>query len=228
MRPISSTGRRAHVVCRLLLGPLISSGCASEPPRQKYEVSFRIQGDPGQPVASASIRSGEREIGKTDQNGYLAVSLEGIEGQAHAFQLLCPDGFRSPSQPLPVILRQVSETGKQPEYEARCEPLLRTVVVAVRTEHGVDLPVLYLGREVARTDSAGAAHFSLKTAPQDTIEITLDTSRNQQLRPRNPSMRFEVAERDDVYLVQQAFAVPSVVKAPTIRKLPGILNLRSR
>lgn len=202
-------------------------GCAGEPPRQKYEVSFKVYGDPGQPVADAAIKSGERDVGRTDAQGQLSVTLQGDEGQSHAFQVLCPEGFRSPAQPITVVLRRVSEQGKKPEYPARCEPRLRTVIVAVRAENGADLPILYLGREVARTDSAGAAHFALKSAPQDTVEVTLDTSKNQQLRPRNPSARFEVAQRDDVYLFQQTFTLPPKVRAPAIRRMPGILNLRA-
>lgn len=207
---------------------LTQSGCAGKPVPQAYEVSVSVHGDPGQPVADAKILFGNREIGKTDVHGQLSVTLQGTEGQTQAFQVLCPEGYRSPQQPIAVILRRVSESGKRPEYPARCEPLLRSVVVAVRAEKGPNLPVMYLGQEVARTDSAGAAHFMLKSAPQDTIEVSLDTSRNQQLRPHNPSVRFEVAQHDDLYLFQQTFTVPPKPKAPKIQRLTGIINLGKR
>jgi hypothetical protein len=156
------------------------------------------------------------------------VTLEGREGESHAFQVLCPDGYRSPSEPVSVVLRRLSEATKTPEYPARCEPLLRVAIVAVRAEKGPDLPVLYLGQVVARTDSAGAAHFMVKSAPQDTMEVTLDTSSNEQLRPRNPSARFEVAQRDDIYLFQQTFTLPSKAKKRIVRRRPRILNLGAR
>lgn len=218
---------RSGVLSALLLA-LSCHGCAGKPVLQTYDVLVNVHGDPGQPVTDARILFGNRELGRTDAHGELSVTLRGTEGQTHAFQVLCPEGYRSPQQPIAVVLRRVSESAKRPEYPARCEPLLRSVVVAVRAEKGPNLPVLHLGQEVARTDSAGAAHFMLRSAPQDTIEVSLDTSKNPQLRPHNPSVRFEVAQHDDLYLFQQTFTVPPKPKAPRIQRLTGIVNLGRR
>jgi hypothetical protein len=47
------------------------------------------------------------------------------------------------------------------------------------------------------------------------------------LRPHNPSARFQVADRDDLFVFEQAFrAPPPPSKRPVLRRDPGIINLR--
>ncbi len=216
--------------CKLIssLFAVLVLGCSEPPPQaEEYQLGLTIYGDPGKPVAGARVSQGARPIAESDAEGRVAISSSGSEGQVLAFQVHCPEGYRSPPQPISVVLKRVAESDRRPEYQAHCEPLLRTAVVAVRAEHGPDLPVLYLGREVARTDSSGAAHFMLKSPPDDSIEITLDTSQYPKLRPHNPSARFQVAQRDDVFVFEQTFrAPPPPSKRPVLRRAPGIINLR--
>ena len=96
-----------------------------------------------------------------------------------------------------------------PEYDVACPPLLREVVVAVRTENGPNLPVMYLGREITRTDESGAAHVLLSVAPSEPVEIVLDTNSlaGQRLHPKNPALSFVVPPHDDVVLFDQRFTV---------------------
>jgi hypothetical protein len=89
-----------------------------------------------------------------------------------------------------------------------CEPALRNVVVAVRAENGADLPVKYLGREVARTDAAGAAHFLLRVEPGVQVEVGLDTHDKRWLLPRDPVAHFLARSEDDVFVFDQPFVIP--------------------
>ena len=67
------------------------------------------------------------------------------------------------------MLRRLAEPSKVPAYQATCPPTTRAIVVAVAAENGAGLPVLYLGREVARTDASGAASVLLHAVPGEPI-----------------------------------------------------------
>ena len=79
----------------------------------------------------------------------------------------------------------------------------------MRAENGPNLPVVYLGKEVARTDAAGAAHVLLSLKPGDQFEISLNTSErgSERLRPQNPAVAFVVKGRDDIMTFDQHFAI---------------------
>jgi hypothetical protein len=116
----------------------------------------------------------------------------------------CPDGFQSPTKPIQVVLKRLADD-KKPEYDVACPPTNRTVVVAVRADGGGNLPVLYLGREIARTDGSGAAHVMLKLKPDESFDLVLGTTENASLRPQNPFASFAVKERDEVFVFDQKF-----------------------
>ena len=132
------------------------------------------------------MRFDGKEVGKTDAEGVGKLKLEGTDGETFPIGVACPDGFRSPARPVDVTLRRL-EDGKLPEYFVSCPPATRSVVVAVRAENGANLPVVYLGREVARTDGSGAAHVHLR------------------LKPQNPTASFVVKDHDDVFSFDQRF-----------------------
>ena len=78
---------------------------------------------------------------------------------------------------------------------------------AVKAEGGPKLPIKYLGREVARTDASGAAHFLMKLKPGEQITLQFDTSEYDKLRPQNPTVSLFVGQSDAIELVKQPFQV---------------------
>ena len=54
--------------------------------------------------------------------------------------------------------------------------------------------MLFLGREVARTDASGAAHVLLKLKSDEAFDLVLGTEGNDRLRPQNPSASFVVKD----------------------------------
>jgi hypothetical protein len=180
-------------------------GCDSAPQLATFPVALRIQSDPGRPLAGARVVYRGEAAHVSDDQGLVALSLQGVEGTSVSFNIECPEGHRAPSAPLSVVLRRANEADRRPEYAVLCPPLFRTVVVAVRAERGASLPVVQLGREVGRTDASGAAHVVLQSAPEETVELTLDTSAHPLLRPRNPTTRFRVGQSDDILVFNQAF-----------------------
>jgi len=89
-------------------------------------------------------------------------------------------------------------------------------VVAVRAEGGANVPVLYLGREIARTDGSGAAHVAFRVASTDAVTLTLDTTEQPKLRPQHPSMSFHGAERDQLTAFAQKFEAEAAKPKPRV------------
>jgi hypothetical protein len=186
-----------------------------EPERPPFEFVVRVESDPGEPLAGALIRHAGADLGVSGATGALRVRARGQEGERLTLNVTCPAGFRPPERPTNVTLRRASENGRRAEYLVTCPPEKRTVVIAVRATHGVNLPVKVLEREVARTDASGAAHVVLAGSPEETLELTLDTSAEPRLRPKSPTARFAVGSRDEIVVYNQSF---ELAPAPAARR----------
>jgi hypothetical protein len=145
----------------------------------------------------------------TQADGSLLVALNGTEGEAVDLTIRCPQNFDSPKRPVSVTLVRFVDIQKVPEYQANCAALQRNVVVAVRAVNGANLPVKFLGREVARTDQAGAAHFELTVRPDEAFVVTLDTTEkgSERMKPQNPSRSFNVPAQEEIALFNQTFQI---------------------
>src|SRR4051812_25653791 len=213
------TVARARLLCCVL--PLVSAyGCdAQSASARGYQFAVRISGDPGRPVAGASLTFKGQQVAVSDSAGVAQLSAHGQEGELVDFGVACPEGYRSPSSPVSLRLTRLREGSAIPEYQVTCAPALRDVVIAVRAENGGDLPVKYLGREVARTDAAGAAHFLLRVEPGAQLEVALDTHDKRGLRPQNPVAHFLARSEDDLFVLDQPFVVTREVRhAPVTGK----------
>lgn len=192
---------------RLWAFPIVlAAGCSAlepvAPPPQ--EVIVRVSGDPGQPIKGAALLHNGEKVSQSGDDGVARLKLTGKDGESFDIAVSCPDGFQSPQKPIQVVLKRLADD-KKPEYDVSCPPTIRSVVVAVRADGGANLPVLYLGREVARTDGAGAAHVLLKLKPDEPFDLVLGTQDNASLRPQNPFASFVVKERDEVFVFDQRF-----------------------
>ena len=126
--------------------------------------------------------------------------MSGNEGSTVDYTVRCPTDFASPAKPVTVILRSVVDKNKPPEWPVSCAPQIRKVVVAIRAEGGQNLPVTYLGQQVATTDASGAATVLLDMRPGDQFELKLDTSMKgyERLQPKDPVQAFHVRAKDEV------------------------------
>lgn len=204
--------RQAKALAVMALAALVG-GCSAfeaEPP-PPFEVEFKVTSDPGRPLADAEILHNGKTVAKTVADGTALLKLRGQEGESFSFAIKCPEAYQSPPRPIAVSLRRIAGHGKRPEYVASCPPKTRTVVVAVRADDGADLPVTYLGQEIARTDESGAAHVMLQLKPNEPFQLALDTSGNDRLRPQNPVATFMVKDRDEVFTFDQKFVVQRAV-----------------
>jgi len=194
----------------MFVAACLSLGCSrfDPPPPPPQIVIIKVSSDPGVPLGDASLLFNGKEVAKTGADGKGQLRLSGDDGDTFQVMVKCPEGYASPTRPVNVQLRRLAEKGKYPEYEVSCPPDHRTVVVAIRADNGAQLPVVHLGREVARTDASGAAHVLLKLAPGESFELMLDTSSYEKLKPQNPVANFLVSESDDVVLFDQKFDIP--------------------
>jgi hypothetical protein len=195
--------------CRHLCSCALAAvlGCSQGPELGEYDVQVNFESDPGQPLAGAELLLMGQVAGASNPDGVVELRAAGQEGERIKYKVRCPPDHRSPEQALIITLTTLSGAAPPPEYRVRCTPESRSVVIAVRAQRGPDLPVTYLGREVARTDASGAAHWQLQLARSETVEVTLDTSARPDLRPQNPSKRFESPDEDAVLLFDQDFVV---------------------
>lgn len=189
----------------------LALGCtqvSQETPANGYELIVHVESDPSRPLAGARVSHAGRELGVSAPDGRVTVHATGSEGERIEFEVACPTGFRSPAAALTVTLRHAGGGAQRPEYFASCPPLTRKLVIAARLEHGSNLPIRYLGRELARSDGDGVAHVLLEGETDKTVELTVDTSDQPQLRPKSPVSRFRIGDHDDVVLLTQTFQSP--------------------
>ncbi|HMJ52557.1 MAG TPA: hypothetical protein VK540_10790 [Polyangiaceae bacterium] len=197
------------------LGALLSlalasaAGCNRASTAASYDFLIRVSSGPGRPLAGARVLFQGKTVGTSKDGGTVKLSIEGTEGEVFPFTVACPDGYRSPAKPLDVTLRRLADPGEPPEFSVSCTPLTRSVVVAVRADQGPNLPVVYLGQEVARTDASGAAHVLLTLAPGEEFELMLDTANaaGERLRPQKPTGKFSVKNEDEILTFHVPFAV---------------------
>ena len=176
--------------------------------RQKFEVLIRVATPQGEPVQGAQITLEGKPIGATSDQGVSVLPFTSNEGDTYDLGIQCPTGLQSPSKPITVTLRKLAD-GKRPEFVASCAPTSQLVLVAVRTDNGPNLPILYLGNEIGRTDQAGAALVGLRLPPNESFELKIGTSEPgaEWLRPQSPSTTFPVKTQDDVLVYEQKFTI---------------------
>ncbi len=190
------------------------------PPPAPFEVLVHVTSDPGKAVTNAELKLDDKTVGKTDSSGAAKAKFNGKDGDSIDLSVKCPVEFESPALPISVTLRRLAEGSRVPTYEVRCPPAVRSVVVGIRTENGANLPVLRLGRPVARTDAAGTAHLLLSVKPGEQVDLTLSTAEkgSEQLRPQNPMLMFIGKNRDDFVVLEQKFTAEK--KAAPVRQGP--------
>lgn len=204
-----------RLVSVALLLPLVLS-CAEPPPPEPFQISVKVESDPGRPIAGVSISRSNRVLGTTGLDGRATLKIAGVEGEITDVVVACPEGFQTPSKPINIRLTRLAERSKIPEYAVQCPPSMRRVVVAVRADNGAHLPVMYLDKPVTRTDSSGAASFALEVQPGSQFTVSLNTTERKDLKPISPSKVFVVSQQDDVFLFDQKFDVErrKVIAAP--------------
>ena len=220
--------KRLSRVLGFALCALISAGCSKiidEPKALPFEVQVTIVSDPGKPLAGAELLAGTKVVGRTGAAGTAMLRFTGTEGDQVDLVVRCPADYESPSRTLSIGLRRLAPGSPLPKFEAACPPTSRTTVVGVRADNGPNLPVTLLGRVVARTDTSGAALFTLHTKSGEQVVVTLDTTGEELLKPQNPALTFVAKDQDDFVLLETAFTVGKKKLPPRPKQRPRPMPL---
>jgi len=196
---------------------LAISAC-EQPPPPPITITVRARTETGAHVANADVFAGSMLVAHTDRDGLARLDIRGAEGDTFYVRVDCPAGYRSPNEPLAVRRLGIAASTSLPEYAVVCHEMRHTMVVAVRAEAGPDLPVFYLGKEVARTDRSGAAHVTVAMDVHERIELMIGTAGkdNEKIHPQNPVSVFEMPDHDDIQLFPVTFT-RDVKKPPPAR-----------
>lgn len=214
----------SHAPCLALSLLGLASGCGSSAPPPLYPITLRVVTD-GRPLPGAAVVIGGRELGATDAQGRFRMETVGTEGTAVEVVVRCPPGFRSPPQPLAVVLRstvQLDQTqrGQGIETTAQCPPTQRIAAVVVRIPGRPNLPIVYDNREITRTDLQGVAHMIFRVGGGDTLRLRIDTHEQPLLRPANPELVVHTTDSDNVYVSSQNFEDAPPPRVPRPRAAP--------
>lgn len=177
---------------------------ASEP---TYPVLVIARRDDQDTVPEVQLLLGSKVAGTTGPQGSVQLSLKGAEGDLVALTVKCPETYASPEKPVVVGLRRMASGSPPPKFEVQCVPLLRQIVVGIRTENGANLPIRRLNQVVGQTDASGVAHLLLQASPREAVTLTLDTRGDDTLRPQSPTLTFSAPDRDELILLEQKFTV---------------------
>jgi hypothetical protein len=199
---------------------VVLAGCAPEAWQTSQRIRVNVVSDPGVPLAAAELHAGTHRLARSDHNGTMEVELPGKPGDVAKLGLSCPPGYRAQESELSVLLREPQAQERPPEFSLACPPLTRTLVVAVRADRGANLPLRYLGEELARTDASGVTHALVQAKPGDALTLTLDTSAEPQLMPQHPELKLSVPDHDDLVVFDQAFKRPKEKRKPVPPKPP--------
>jgi hypothetical protein len=198
-----------------------------EPKPVPFEIRVHVESDPGKPILGAQILAGTKIVGKTDASGFARLKFGGTEGDQVELGVKCPSDYDSPSKPLTIALRRLAQGSRPPQFDVRCAPIVRSVVVGVRADQGPNLPITVLGRTVARTDASGAAIFTMQVKPSEQVVVTLSTEEKgaERLRPQNPTLTFLTKDKDDFIVLDQPFKLePKKYKPPPPKNIPRPLD----
>ena len=206
-----------------------ASGCGSmsldPPPPPPFTVAFAVEGDPGHPMRGAVVSRNDKSMVTTGADGRAELTLNGADGETVDATVKCPEGHTSPAKPISIRLARTGD-GKAPLFNVACPPTQRRVVVAVKVENGPNLPVVYLGKVITRTDESGAAHFAVEAPPGGQFLVMLDTGENKRLSPASPSKPFTIGSTDEIVVFEQKFEVEKKKVRVVKKTLPTCLGCK--
>jgi hypothetical protein len=195
----------------------VACGCSSagSDPSVQSRLSVRTQSTDGTALAGVILELDGHRV-TSDADGAIALTVSGNEGERREISVVCPENYEASSPRLTISVRKPTSASKSYAYEVSCTPLRHEVVIAVRAIRGPDLPVLYLGSEIARTNEDGVAHALVTVPAGESLRITLASDEGG-LLPRNPTFDFPAVERDEVLSISEVFEPIPQPKALRVR-----------
>jgi hypothetical protein len=212
---------------------LAAASCAA-PQRHEFNLSMRTVSDDGLLLEGVQVFHGDQDLGTTSKSGLLYVDVEASSGSSFDVRFECPKGYVADRDHVVVPLRDAKEVaeGEEPKGSAnalsltlQCRPNERKATVVVKANMA-NLPVRLGDTIVGKTNAEGVAYVSLQFPAKQVFELSLDTSSQSLLFPRNPHFPFVMPGRDEVFVIQESFRVVQPPPPPKIKKKKKVKKVR--
>lgn len=210
------------------VGLFVSSACdLSAGSTRVVHVRVRVTADSGTPLSGVPVRVDDDVAGRTGSAGFLLVELSAATRREVRLEPVCPEGHRQPDGPSVVRLRSYSGKGARTnlEIELTCRRARRRAIFIVRAINAADIAVRLDGEVVARTNPDGIAHLSRSAAAGTEYLIELDASEHSNLLPRSTMRRFELPDRDEIFIVEQRFERDGMKRESRRHRRPRIFRI---
>ncbi len=196
---------------------LFARACSTPPPEPTVQLEVWVHDDMDAALAGVSVSMDGVQVASTDAQGRARAMVVG----SHAGKVQV--AARCPPQHRPLDPRSVPLGAQVHTLTVRlvCKPLERTLAIVVRAPGGQGAVVRADGEPVGRIDAEGVLHAVVQRAPESSLRLTIDTSAQPQLIPQHPVREVQVADRDDIVVFDQAFALAQPrPRARRARKAP--------
>lgn len=175
-----------------------------------FELEFTGANDRNEALAGISIRVGDTDIGRTDENGRLHVSVAAQARDRYPLRVRCPSehvAVTAPSEIVFLAKRDLDgENNSRIEVAIECERAQRVAAVLVHTPGYEGMPVLVDGVETARTGPGGFAHLRVDLPPSAPFLVEIDSSEYPKLIPQNPRRSMSIGQEDGLFVFEQSFS----------------------
>lgn len=185
----------------------------------RYTLTFATVDDLGEPLARVPIQVGETAIGRTGESGVLRAEVNAKDGDRYPLVAPCPDGYLQMEVPDEVVFLDTRGLGGEKnaslEIQIVCTRKTRVAAVLVHTGGYEGMPILVDGIAKGTTGPGGYAHLRLEGVSSSQFEISLDTSGEPNLLPKNPRHQLQLGGEDGLFVFEPAFS-----KAEELPKKP--------
>lgn len=233
-----------HLVGLLALGSaaLMLSACGEEeqgpaPTQQDFELSVLVDDQMQNPVPQAPVLLDGKTVGYTDKDGVFKAVLSEYVGTEVSLGIGPMDSFIIPETAQQVIttLKRVKTLEGYSNTPLILQATLQSVkndyliwieadcAEEVDAKHCQEMPVMLDGKEIARTDRQGRAHFDIRGIPDQAITVSLKTPTYRpaqgdtaddvfDIRPPNPSYQLKLGFNAEVLVIHEKFSDPEAAK----------------
>lgn len=205
---------RCAAALALCCSGCVLRGCmrAEAPRAARLPANIRALSPDGHGVAGVRVWADGRELGTTNAEGQLATALEVGTTARVVITAACPPAYRTLDERRELAVRplQAASGHATLQLAIACQPLelLAALVVRLRGAATTGLPIRVRDQIIGQTASDGTAHIVLRTRPNSSLTIELDTTKDPQLQPRNPVQTFQVGKEPSVLVFDQTLTRP--------------------
>lgn len=196
----------------LILAGACEPGRGNDDGNAPVPLVVRVADHRGLPVGGARVTLDGDMAGITGEDGVAGFVLSRPDGSKAGIALGCPDDLIPAGDPREEVtvrrLSPVTPAVRGPaaiELDFTCVPALREQLLVIRADGRGGLPVIVDGEVGAKTGDSGTAHLVISQAPGEEIEVVLDTSAREELRPRSPARRLSIPAESRIILFDQRF-----------------------